>query len=101
VVFRPWPSPAGDDDCDGFTNAQELFVGTDPERACGVNAWPPDFNNDQRVGLDDLLKYAPVFNSFAPEPPYNVRYDLNGDNKINISDVLMMAPFFHQSRANP
>jgi Bacterial TSP3 repeat/Dockerin type I domain len=89
--------PTGDTDCDGFTNAQELFVGTDPNRACGVNAWPPDINNDLKVNLSDVLKYVPVFNSSAPGPPYNVRYDLNGDSKINLSDVLMFVPFFNRS----
>jgi uncharacterized repeat protein (TIGR01451 family) len=109
VVYRGWPTPAGDDDCDGFTTAIENFVGTDPLVACGGTAlpdgssstWPPDLNNDGRVNLNDVLKYAPVFNTIGPGPPYKKRFDLNADNRINLNDILKLAPFFNQSCANP
>jgi uncharacterized repeat protein (TIGR01451 family) len=99
VVYRGWPTPAGDDDCDGFTTAIENFVGTDPLVACGLNAWPPDINNDGRANISDVLKYSPVFNTTGPGLPYLKHYDLNGDNRINISDVLKFSPFFNQSCA--
>lgn len=99
-ALPPWPIPSNDPDCDGFTTAIESFVGTNPILHCGTDAWPPDINNDGKVSLSDVLKYAPVFNSLAPGPPYNVRYDLNADNKINLSDVLKFAPFFNQSCAS-
>jgi uncharacterized repeat protein (TIGR01451 family) len=109
VVYRAWLSPAGDSDCDGFSDTIENFVGTDPLVACGGTAlpdgssstWPPDFNNDGRVNLSDVLKYSPVFNTMAPGPPYNKRFDLNADGKINLSDILKLSPFFNQSCANP
>jgi uncharacterized repeat protein (TIGR01451 family) len=101
LVYAPWPHPVGDDDCDGFTTAIENFVGTDPNIACAttvsVNAWPADINNDRRVNITDVLKFVPVFNSAAPGPPYNKRFDLNGDGRIGTSDVLKLVPFFNLS----
>jgi hypothetical protein len=93
-VVPPWPVPAGDTDCDGFTDAQELFVGTDPSRACGPDAWPPDINNDQLANGSDLLTFALVFGSISANSPYNARFDLNNDGRINGSDLLKFAPFF-------
>jgi hypothetical protein len=96
VVVRAWPTPAGDDDCDGFTNIIKNFVGTDPLVACGPNAWPPDFNNGRKVDMSDVVKCSPVFNTTGPGAPYNRRFDLNGDNKIDLSDVLILSPFFNK-----
>jgi hypothetical protein len=112
-----WPNPTqtlpslplatGDFDCDGFTAGMENFVGTDPARhgasTAAANdeplpdAWPVDFNNDQKANLSDVLKYSPVFNTTGPGLPYTVRFDLNGDNHINLSDVLKFSPFFKKS----
>jgi Kelch motif len=101
----PWVVSQGDNDCDGFTDAQETFVGTDPLVACGGAAlpdgssstWPPDFNSDQRVNLQDVLKFSPVFNTIGPGLPYNKRFDLNADGKIGLPDILKLSPFFNQS----
>jgi Thrombospondin type 3 repeat/Cohesin domain len=105
-----WPVPANDPDCDGFSTTQESFVGTDPTRHCAAtstandeplpDAWPVDFNNDQKANLSDVLKYSPVFNTTGPGLPYQKRFDLNGDNHINLSDVLKFIPFFNQSCAS-
>lgn len=46
--------PPGDPDCDGWTTADENFMGTNPNLACGVSAWPPDFNDDRFVNVFDL-----------------------------------------------
>jgi hypothetical protein len=93
-IVPPWLIPSGDLDCDGFTSSLELFIGTDPSHACGMNAWPVDFNNDGLVGLSDVAKYSSVFGSHSPGPPYNVRFDLNGDGRINLPDVAMFSSFF-------
>jgi hypothetical protein len=70
-------------------------MGTDPNVACGTNAWPVDNNNDHKVTLADIIAYVPVFNSVAPGPPYNARFDLNADNKIGFIDIIMFRPFFN------
>jgi hypothetical protein len=93
-IVLPWLIPSGDLDCDGFTSTQEAFIGTDPTRACGLDAWPPDINGDQLANGSDILLLAPTFGSIAAGPPYNARFDLNGDSRINGSDLLKFAPFF-------
>ena len=116
-----WSWPGGDSDCDGFPDsvaaamgyAPESFIGTDATKACAAtpavndeplpDAWPMDFNNDQKVNTSDVLHYTPVFNTTQGGPPglgggsYAVRYDLNGDGKINTSDILHFTPFFNKS----
>jgi lysophospholipase L1-like esterase len=89
-----WPLPAGDVECDGFSSAVEVFMGTNPNLACGINAWPVDNDDDQKVGLSDILSYIPVYLKTGPMPPYNPRYDLNADNKIGLTDILAFIPFY-------
>ncbi len=115
-----WPVPPGDSDCDGFPNtvqaiayAPESFIGTDATKQCAADttanneplpdAWPMDFNDDQKVNTSDVLHYTAVFNTMLGGPPglgggsYSVRYDLNGDGHINTSDILHFTPFFNKS----
>ncbi|MDO8614607.1 MAG: GDSL-type esterase/lipase family protein [Dehalococcoidia bacterium] len=92
-----WPLPAGDSDCDGFSSAVEVFAGTNPNLACGVNAWPVDNNDDHKAGLADVLAYIPVYGTTGPGLPYQARYDLNADNQVALADVLMFIPFFNQT----
>jgi hypothetical protein len=96
-----------DSDGDGFSNADEAFVGTNPVAACPTtstpndedpDAWPADFNDDQEVNILDVLTIKPHFGSPASGNPYSIRHDLDaqdGDN--DILDVLAMKPSFNQS----
>jgi lysophospholipase L1-like esterase len=108
-----WATPAGDNDCDGFTADREVFVGTDPADRCAdttapddergpaflqpLSPWPPDINDDRSVTLADVLRYIPAFNSVAPGPPYDKRFDMNASNSVTLADVLQFIPFFNQS----
>jgi hypothetical protein len=107
--MRPWStglgqSPAGDDDCDGFTTTIENHVGTLPLDACAAtptandepppDAVPGDFNNGQAATSSDVLHFSAVFNTVVV-PGVTNRFDLNGDNKITSSDVLKFSPFFN------
>ena len=102
----PWTIPADDPDCDGFTTATELFVGTAPFAACpststandeAVDAWPPDFNDDQSVNIFDVNILGPAFFSTAPGPPYQARLDISPNNGIDIFDVNRLGQFFFLS----
>ena len=57
-------------------------------------AWPPDFDDNQLVNGQDIIKFNPVFGSAAPGPPYSARFDLNGSGLINNQDILQLNPFF-------
>ena len=94
AVATVWVTPPGDTDCDGWTTADENFIGTDPGVNCGGDlAWPPDFDGSQSVDIFDVIVLEPpVFGSVAPGPPYEARFDLQPSGGIDIFDVLRMAP---------
>ena len=77
-----------DDDGDGWTDAQEGQIHTDPENACPSDsyhdAWPPDVNNDRSVNIMDVLMYKAVLSG-----PYEPRYDVDVNGRVNIMDVLL------------
>ena len=87
----------GDTDCDGWTTDEENYVVTDPDLACGLDAWPPDFNSDHAVNVLDINVMKPAFFSSPPGPPYDARLDLTPDNNINVLDVNRMKPLFFLS----
>jgi DMSO/TMAO reductase YedYZ molybdopterin-dependent catalytic subunit len=106
-----WVVPVGDDDCDGFTTADEGVIGTDPAAACpdalDDDAWPPDLNagtgcevgHDGSVNILDVLCYK---GKLAPDP-YDARYDINQNPPaaVNILDVLLYKWFINMSCTNP
>ena len=90
-----------DADGDGFSDAAEKFVGTDPARACNqttaandeaTDAWPPDVNDDTRVTVQDVVLFRQVYGSSSGDGAYDKRYDLNMDGAIGISDVVLVRP---------
>ncbi|MCH7999275.1 MAG: Ig-like domain repeat protein [Chloroflexi bacterium] len=112
AVATVWFVPVGDTDCDGFPSSvgvpgkgAETDIGTDPNNPCAANNvanneglpdhWPFDFNDNQRADLSDVLGYIPVFNSFAPGPPYDPRFDLDFSGGITLGDVLSYIPVFN------
>jgi thermitase len=82
-----------DSDKDGFSDRIEKYIGTNPNLACGTNAWPPDFNNDRVVNILDVTMFKP---KLSPNP-YDKRYDLNADGWINSMDVLFLKPYMGKS----
>jgi hypothetical protein len=83
----------GDSDADGFSDAVEVYVDTDPADACPAgsdDAWPLDINMDTFVTMADVFKYAGRLGSTgdpAPSPNWLKRLDLNMDNFITMADV--------------
>ncbi len=104
----PTPSPAptpvatpaptsSDPDHDGFSTSRELFIGTDPNLACGPNDWPPDINGDGIVSLSDVASYGVFLSSATVSHPYDARYDLNADHRISLTDIATFSSFFGRS----
>jgi hypothetical protein len=83
--------PNLDSDGDGFTDAVELKIGTDPYHACGIDAWPPDLNNDGKDNSTDLLISAKNQATSLGAANYIKRYDMNADGKVNSTDLLVVA----------
>ena len=97
---EPTPSPTPepvDRDSDGFTNAAEVFMGTDPDRACaatnlandesGMDAWPLDMNDDRKSNSLDIGRFVSSLNSQDPDPRYSTRFDFNMNGRINTLDI--------------
>jgi len=97
TTFTGWPTPSGDTDCDGFESARETTIGTLPLVACGVNAWPVDFDSNKMIDISDVLTLKPVFGSTVP--PASPRFDISPGGGVDISDVLAIKPFFGASCA--
>jgi hypothetical protein len=104
-----WTVPANDPDCDNFTTAHEMFIGTDSGGHCAASSaqnnepppdrWPTDFNDNQFTNTIDVGSFVPVLGSSAPGPPYNVRFDYNGNNIINTVDVGRFVPLLGKACA--
>ena len=90
-----------DTDKDGFTDTKELFMGTDPNKVCGVNAWPPDIDGDQAVTILDMTNAANSYNTKIGDPKYNKRYDMDTDGAITIADLNIIASYFLQRCTTP
>ncbi len=99
-ALPPWPVPANDPDCDGFTSAIETFVGTGPLIQCGTDNWPPDLapaTRDQVVNIRDAAEFRFVWNSTSGDGRYVKRKDLNADGSINILDVAQLRFFWNKT----
>jgi hypothetical protein len=101
-ALPPWPIAIDDDDCDGFSNTNEVSLVTDPAAQCNTSpehdAWPPDLVRDGVITIQDVGAMKPLFGSAATANP---RFDLApGGTEINIQDVGAMKPVFFQSCTN-
>jgi hypothetical protein len=113
-TMPPWPVPAGDEDCDGYPStvasggrAPETTITTSQLSHCASNAtanneptpdaWPLDFNDDQKATILDVSQYSSRFGAVGPNPPYSVRYDLNGSGSITITDISQFSASFGKS----
>ena len=91
----PWPVPANDPDCDGFSTGAENAAGTGALAHCGTNAWPADINNDTVSDISDISALTGVFGLSVPPAParYNIAPD-PVDGFVDITDVSKMTAFF-------
>jgi hypothetical protein len=97
----PWPVPANDPDCDGFSATVENSAGTDPFDNCpddpSDNAWPADIDNDTFSDITEITALAASFGQ--PVPPAPTRHDIAPapvDAFVDITDIVRMAGFFGQ-----
>jgi hypothetical protein len=78
-------------DGDGFLDAAELYLGTDPLDACPDgptdDAWPLDINMNKSVTMADVFKYSGKIGRPVSGDPLLRRLDLNMDNSITMADV--------------
>jgi hypothetical protein len=82
-----------------FSDFNEPYIGTDPRRDCGLDAWPPDFNGDGSVDIFDVSDIKAHYATAVGNPAYIARDDLSADGYINIQDLAIMKRFFLQTCA--
>lgn len=87
-----------DSDLDGWSDSSESIIGTNPNAACGFNAWPPDITNDQ---FSDISDVGLLISNFAVGvPPAPARYNISPqppDGYIDILDISTMNHHFGKS----
>lgn len=92
-----------DDDNDGFSDADEAYMGTDALDNCPDSsqddAWPPDFDMNRFINVTDVdMVLPPFFGSSTGQPNYSPRRDLAPNGVINVTDVdMVLPPTFGQS----
>lgn len=100
------PASIGIDiDKDGFSDAVETFIGTNPNSNCSVtansstpnNSWPPDVSGDDQVNSTDAALFTSKLNSRAGSTRYDKRFDLNADLRINKIDLSKLNPYMGTS----
>lgn len=84
-----------DSDCDGYTDAQEIALGTNPFSYCQIMR--ADVNGNGMVNILDLSVVAGVYGQTVPPAP--ARYDQGPppfDGIINILDLAKMASVYQK-----
>jgi hypothetical protein len=84
-----------------FRDSIESILGTNPALRCaataganneaGADAWPLDFNDDQRANTIDIGQFVPNLNDPGP-----ARFDLNASGVVNTVDVGIFVPALNQ-----
>ena len=101
LVNEPLPSGSEQDDCDrdGYVGSLEQYIfsaaGTlNDQKRCGVDAWPPDFNN----GFVDTFDISQLTGRFGDAvPPELPRYDIYPSGSIDTGDIAEMTARFGRS----
>jgi hypothetical protein len=78
----------------GTNPAAKCALTSQPDDEPSPDAWPADFNDDQRANVLDVSQFSSRFNSGQM---YAARYDFNGDGYINVLDVSRYSSFFGKS----
>lgn len=89
-----------DDDNDGFTDAAETYMRTNPLIACSQSpdTWPLDITGDGASRLDDITKYSGgMFGARSGDLRFDKRYDNNADGSITLTDVTRFGASFNVS----
>jgi len=86
---------------DGFMDGVEVYMGTDPMNNCANDtthdAWPPDFDNNKRVDIIDVLFFNTHMGAKIGDSNYDKRYDLDVNGTINIIDILFFGPYMQKT----
>lgn len=92
---------ATDTDEDGFLDTVEEYIGTDPNSSCGVDTWPPDYDNSGKVDYGDFTILLNHWNGKIGNTKYDKRYDLAADGKIDYDDFVIIQNLWNKRKCAP
>lgn len=81
-----------DSDSDGYSNAVESDIGTNPASYCPIMR--ADVTGDGRVNIADLLAIVRDYSWTVPRA--NPRLDQDGDGRINLHDLVLVLASYQQ-----
>jgi hypothetical protein len=88
-------APVAGSDCDGFSDADEVVIGTCPNVACGANAWPPDFDDNEVINILDVGQLLPPrYGMTSSDPGRDRRYDIVPNGVIDGANLDKEIGFF-------
>jgi hypothetical protein len=104
-----------DDDDDGFTDAAEASIGTNPWDPCGNDGWPADLLGNNTLNIGDFNSFTVpagandghgTFNYFGHPVPdagrvNEQRWNLQVDGAINIADLNALSPGVNAPTSRP
>ena len=79
----------------GTNSAARCAADSTPNNEPGADAWPLDFNDDQRANTIDIGQFVPVLNDPGP-----ARFDLNASGGVNTIDIGFFVPALNHSCAS-
>jgi len=87
---RVWNVTVEDGDDDGFSDAREVYLGTDPLDACPDNssddAWPLDVDSSRDISVTgDIINYRGRLGSRPGDPNWWQRLDLDQSGDISVT----------------
>jgi hypothetical protein len=87
-----------DSDGDGFSNAVEISVGTDPFQSCGIDAWPADIDNSGFSDTGDIGQITAWFGQAVPPSPARVNIAPDPPNGfVDTGDIGRITGLFGRS----
>jgi len=84
-----------DSDGDGWPDADEGTIGTNPTVSCGTSAWPADITNDRYADMSDVVQVTGRFGQAATQT--NKRFNIAPsppDANIDITDIVRETNLF-------
>jgi len=88
LMLRPaGTEAAADTDGDGWSDAYEQYLGTNPTSACNTEPinpdWPPDMTNNNFVDTADIAAVTFWFGAAVATPGAPARFDIGPNSGIN------------------
>ncbi len=69
-------------------------------QSSAVELWAGDIDQDNVIGMSDIMKISESFNSKAGDISYDLNADLNCDRTVNMTDIMILTKNFSKTSAD-